>query len=302
MDIRQLEYFVAVAEELHFGRAASRIGMTQPPLSQQIRQLETDMGVRLFERTNRRVALTDAGRVFLADAHRILQDLKLAEERARQAQSGVIGRLALGFVGSATYGILPPIIRRYQESFPGIDLALQEMSTPIQLDALLAGHLDVGFVRPTVANPEILMRVIHRERCVAVVPAIHALAGNEHIRIEQLKGEPFVVVARTVWPGLYDSILTLSRSAGFSPLVRLEVSEVQTVVGLVGAGLGVTLLPNSVQHVHTRDVRYLPIVGECPVVEMAIAWRHADKSSVVNGFLDVTRGIADSMAEPDDRG
>ncbi|WP_067620928.1 LysR family transcriptional regulator [Alicyclobacillus acidiphilus] len=292
MELRQLEYFIAVAEELHFGRAASRLGMTQPPLSQQIRQLEDELGVLLFHRTNRRVELSDAGRVYLGEVRRLFALLQQAEQMARKAQLGKMGRLVLGFVGSATYDVLPSVIRVYQDQYPDVDLVLHEMPTPDQIDALLNGTIDVGVLRPPTSHPALTVRTIRRDQCVAVVPVSHRLAAEKSITMKQLRGEQLILVSRSIWPGLYDSIVTLFHEAGVSPSIRLEVTEVQTVVGLVGAEIGVSILPGSTQHVHTRDVRYLPITGERPQVEMGVAWRREDQSEVLKQFL----AVIDKMA------
>ncbi|MCL6454229.1 MAG: LysR family transcriptional regulator [Alicyclobacillus sp.] len=289
MELRQLAYFVAVAEELHFGRAAERVGMTQPPLSQQIRKLEEELGVRLFERSSRRVELSDAGRVYLEGVRRVFEDLRHAEQMARKAQTGDVGRLEVGFVGSATYDVLPNVIRQFQERHPQVELVLREMATPAQVEALLEGEIDLGFLRPPAAHPALDVRTVRRDQCVAVVPATHGLARHQAVRMEDLRDERLVLVSRSIWPGLYDSIADLSRAAGFQPQVRLEVTEVQTAVGLVAAGLGVSILPGSTQHVHTRDVRYLPMVDPAPEVEMALAWRRDNLSPALARFREVVR-------------
>ncbi len=287
MELRQLEYFIAVAEELHFGRAAIRLGMTQPPLSQQIRQLEHELGVQLFHRTKRHVELSDAGRVYLSEIRRVVSGLQHAEQMARKAQFGEVGRLVLGFVGSATYDVLPSLIRVYKERYPDVDLALHEMPSPDQMDALLNRNIDVGVLRPATSHPALVVRTIQRDQCVAVVPASHRLAEEKSVTMKQMRNDQLILVSRSTWPGLYDSIVTLIYAEGFSPSIRLEVTEVQTVVGLVAAEMGVSILPRSTQHVHTRDVRYLPITGEAPQVEMGLAWRRDDQSEVLKQFLAV---------------
>ncbi|KRW90796.1 LysR family transcriptional regulator [Alicyclobacillus tengchongensis] len=288
-ELRQLEYFVAVAEELHFGRAAKRLGLTQPPLSQQIRQLEGELGVRLLDRTNRKVRLTDAGMAYLQEVRQVLARLQAATETARRAASGAVGKLVVGFVGSATYDWLPPVIRRYQELCPGVELILREMPTPAQMEALLTGAIDVGVLRTPAAHPDLHVCSIRRDECVVVLPVGSDLAAKSGVHMEDLQGEPLVLVARSIWPGLYDSVVTLCRAAGFGPTIRLEVTEVQTAVGLVAAGMGVSILPKATQNVHAREVRYVPIEGPAPVVELGIAWRRDDDSSVVQRFLQIAQ-------------
>ncbi|MFB5191276.1 LysR family transcriptional regulator [Alicyclobacillus fastidiosus] len=285
MELRHLEYFVVVADELHFGRAAARLQMTQPPLSQQIQQLERELGVVLLNRSNRHVELTNAGKVFLKEARDVLTRLDHAKHAARRAQQGMLGRLVLGFVGSATYDILPNVIRSYQERYPDVDISLHEMATPAQIPALRRGDIDVGVLRTPISDGELSVAAIERHDCVAVVPKSHRFAARSSVRLDELNGERWILIARSIWPGLHDEVLSACLAVGFTPSIRQEVMEVQTAVGLVAAGLGVSIVPSSTRNLHTHDVVYLKIEGVAPQVEMAIAWRRNETSEVVQAFL-----------------
>lgn len=286
MELRQLEYFTVVAEELHFGRAAIRLQMTQPPLSQQILQLERELGVELFKRSKRHVELTNAGKIFLQEIRHILIQLERAKTAALRAHMGMLGRLVLGFVGSATFDVLPFIVRAFQEQFPHVDLILREMPTPMQIEAFHRRDIDIGFLRTPVVDPLLSLLPVHQETCVSVVPKLHPLAQRSSLSMGDLSTEQFILVEREIWPSWYDDILSKCRDAGFSPIVRQEVKEIQTVVGLVAAGLGVSIVPKSTVNLHARDVVYIEIEGAAPRVEMCIAWRTDDTSTLVKQFLD----------------
>ncbi|WP_338452793.1 LysR family transcriptional regulator [Niallia oryzisoli] len=291
MELRQIEYFIVVAEELHFGRAAKRLQMTQPPLSQQILQLERELGVKLFERSKRHVGLTNAGKVFLQEVRQILPQLEQAKAAALRAQMGMLGRLVIGFVGSATFDILPIIVREFQEQFPNVDLVLREMATPMQIEAFHKKEIDIGFVRTPVVDPLISLMSVNQETCIAVVPKLHPLAKCTSISMGDLSTERFILVEREVWSSWYDDIITKCRDAGFSPIIRQDVKEIQTAVGLVAAGLGISIVPRSTLNLHARDVAYVSIEGEAPHVEMSIAWRTDDNSIMVKQFIDTVTSI-----------
>lgn len=290
MELRHLEYFTVVAEELHFGRAALRLQMTQPPLSQQILQLERELGIELFKRSKRNVELTAAGKVFLEEVRRILTHIDQAKDAALKAQLGMLGRLELGFVGSATFDMLPGIIRAFREQFPEVDLVLHEMSTPMQLKAFYNNSIDIGFVRAPVIDSLITLLPVHQETCVAVVPRLHPLAQRSSISMDELSAERFILVERDVWPSWYDDILSKCYEAGFSPIIRQHVKEMQTIIGLVGAGVGVSIVPRSTENIQARDVEYVDIQGEAPQVAMSIAWRTDNDSALVKQFINTATG------------
>lgn len=287
MELRHLRYFVAVAEELHFGRAAARLNIAQPPLSQQIRRLEEMLQVPLFRRTRRRVELTDAGRAFLEGAREALRQVEAAVHRARRADAGEIGHLALGFVGSAAVSVLPDLVRRLRSRFPGVKLALVEQTTAQQVEALLAGRLQAGLVRPPLVARGLEVRTVAREPLVVALPAGHPLAAGRDVPLPSLAGEPFVLFPREQGPGLHDLVLAACAEAGFSPAVVQEATQMQTIVGLVAAGLGVALVPGSVRRYRQRGVVFRPLRGPVPTVDLAVAWRRGDPSAVLQAFLGV---------------
>lgn len=289
MELRHLRYFVAVAEELHFHRAAERLHISQPPLSQQIRALESELGVQLLERNRRSVSLTAAGAVFLREAREILAAVDAAAETARSVARGDAGRLALGFVGSAMHSALPGILRAHRRAFPQVELVLTELPTAAQLAALMAGRIDAGVIRPPVREPGLVFETIHREPVVIALPEDHPLAARRDVALADLVEEPFVLLARREAPGLYESLNTAMAGAGGVPEVVQEAREMQTVVGLVAAGLGVSLVPASVGADEHRGVAYRPVAGTAPTIELALAWRPDDLSPVVAAFLATAR-------------
>ncbi|MDQ3630548.1 MAG: LysR substrate-binding domain-containing protein [Actinomycetota bacterium] len=289
MELRHLRYFVAVAEELHFHRAAERLHISQPPLSQQIRALEAELGVQLLERTRRSVTLTAAGAVFLRDVREILDAVDAAAETVRSVARGEAGRLALGFVGSAMHGALPGVLRAHRRTFPRVQLVLTELPTAGQLEALMAGRIDVGVIRPPVREPGLAFETIHTEPLVVALPEDHELAARREIALADLAAEPFVLLARREAPGLHESLRRAMADAGGVPKVVQEAREMQTVVGLVAAGLGVSLVPASVGADEHRGVAFRPVAGTAPTVELALAWRPDDHSPVLAAFLDTAR-------------
>ncbi len=265
MELRHLRYFVAVAEELHFRRAAERLHVSQPPLSQQIRALERELGVELFSRNRRRVELTAPGRALLGHARDILDAVDHAVETTRRVARGEAGELAVGFVGSAMYGALPDVLREFRAARPAVALRLRELPTGAALDALVEGRIDLGVVRPAQVEPGIALDVVARESVVVALPEAHRLAGRARLALRDLAGEDFVLLARREAPGLRAAIDAL----GAEPLEVQEVSEIRTVLGLVAAGVGVSLVPQSVAGAERAGVRFLALAGRAPTVELA---------------------------------
>lgn len=283
---------MAVAEELHFHRAAERLHISQPPLSQQVRALEDELGVKLLERNRRAVSLTAAGSVFLLEAREILERVDTAAEAARSVARGEAGRLALGFVGSAMHGALPGVLRAHRRAFPRVQLVLTELPTAGQLEALLAGRIDAGVLRPPVREAGLAIETIATEPFVVALPEDHLLAGSDEVALAELVAEPFVLLPPREAPGLHESLAHAMARAGGVPRVVQEAREMQTVVGLVAAGLGVSLVPASVGDDAHRGVAYRPIAGEAPMVELALAWRPDDASPVLAAFLETARAAA----------
>jgi len=282
MELRHLRYFVVVAEECHFGRAAARLHIAQPPLSQQIRQLEGDLGVTLFTRTTRKVELTAAGERYLERARAILASVDAAMAEVGRVASGEQGRLAIGFTGTATYELLPSLVRVLRSEFPRVDLDLKgEMLTPEQVAGLLDKTLDLGFLRPPVRHPDIEVRVVRREPLVAVLPQSHPLAGRRSVRLTALRGEPFITYPSRHRSVVYDAVLDACADAGFAPARTQEVAETSTLVSFVAAGLGVALVPATVRHLQITGARYLPLADTTREVELALAARAGDRSPIL---------------------
>ncbi|NUR01110.1 MAG: LysR family transcriptional regulator [Streptomyces sp.] len=278
MDLRHLRYYVAVAEERHFGRAAERLHMAQPPLSQAIRQLEGELGVALLHRTTRRVDLTDAGRAYLERAYAILADVEEAAHLARRVADGVVGRLALGCVGSATYSLLPALSRYLSAELPGIDFSFRgEMLAPDQAEALRGGTIDVAMLRPPAGDPSLAAHLLRRDRLVVALPADHVLAGRRRVRAADLAGTDLIVHASNHRSVMYDVVLRVLRDAGVEPRIRHEVSETSTLVTLVAGGLGAAVVPEPVTALTLPGVVYLPLVRPAATVDLTVAHR-ADRS------------------------
>jgi DNA-binding transcriptional LysR family regulator len=297
MELRHLRYFVAVAEELHFGRAARRLHIAQPPLSQQIKQLEQELGVQLLLRSTRRVELTDAGARYLERARSILRDVEAASDLARRVGAGLAGRVALGFAGSATYELLPALARLLREELPLVELELRgEMLTPDQVAALVDRRLDVGFLRPPVRDASLIVRVLRREPLIAVVPSTHVLAGRETVHLEDLRDDPFITYPAGHRSVVYDTVMDACANAGFEPASQIEVAETSTLVCFVAAGLGVALVPSSVTHLAVKGAVFCPLAGTDAEVALAVATRSDDNSPQVARVLELTEKLLGTVS------
>lgn len=291
MELRHLRYFVAVAEEMSFGRAAQRLRMSQPPLSQQVRDLEQEIGVELVDRSKRRIRLTHAGRLFLEEARRTLEQAERSVRTAVRADQGEIGRLSMGFLGSATYDVLPKILRAFRQRYPNVQLALETMSTSQQVQAFRDGRIQVGFLRPPM-DDSLSVRVVLRESLVAMLPADHRFAGRESVSLLELSEDDFILWPRAAAPRTRDEIVSLCREAGFSPSIVQESPELQTIVGLVTAGIGVSLLIGTPEHMlgHSSVV-YRMIDAPEAVFELALARKKDERSPIVHAFLEIAEQV-----------
>jgi DNA-binding transcriptional LysR family regulator len=294
MELRHLRAFVAVAEELHFGRAARRLRVAQPPLSRQVRALEEEIGVELLERTTRRVALTPAGRGFLAEARRVLAQTERAVRAAQRAGRGEIGHLALAFVPSADLDVLPRVLRLWNARAPEVELALHALLPGQQVEALRRGDVQVGFLRLPVDGAGLAVEPIAREPLVAALPADHPLARCRRVRVGDLRTAPLILFPRTVAPGYYDRLVSVCRRAGFAPRVVHETASMQTNLGLIAAGLGVSLLPAAIRNLARAGVVYRPLAPPVPYVEMAVAYRRDERAPVLRAFLATVRDAVGS--------
>jgi DNA-binding transcriptional LysR family regulator len=281
-----------VAEELHFGRAAARLHISQPPLSQQIRRLEDEIGARLFRRTSRRVQLTPAGRAFLAEARQTVAAADRAVGAAQRAERGEIGELVIGYVTSATYGPLPDVIRMFRKRFPEVDLELRNLRSVHQSQALLDRRIDVGFVRPHALDPRLVYEAFWREPVLAVLPSDHPLAHRTAVGIGDLASDLFLMAPAEDAAAFHDQVLALCRRAGFAPRVHDGVPDIQAAVALVAAGLGINLVPAAVQRFRRRGVVYRPLRPRSLRIELGLAWRRDDDSALVQQFRRVARETA----------
>ncbi len=289
MELRHLRYFVAVAEELHFGRAAARLFIAQPPLSQQIQQLERELGVMLFQRTSRRVQLTPAGEVFLTGARQTLADLAAAVHSTQRAARGETGWLGIGFAASATYDLLPAVLHDFRECFPDVALSLMELNAVEQSAALRDRSIHVGFARPHTDEADVAVEAVLRESFLVALPAAHPLAGLPLLSLALLASEPFVSFPERPLPSYAQVVRAVCAGVGFAPRVVQEVREMQTAISLVAAGLGIALLPASVQHLHRDGVVYRPLPDDAPRTELAVITRKEDASPTLHNFLGIVR-------------
>ncbi len=287
MELRQLQYFLAVAEELNFSRAADRLMITQPPLSLQIQNLEKEMDLLLFYRNNRKVELTDAGKLLYQRVVKIFDQLDQAVDDAQRTHKGEIGNLKVGFVGSATYDILPVILREFRSMYPDVKVDLFEMSTPVQIDALRAEEIDVGVLRPPVRDGVLQTEIISTAPCVLALPKQHPLVEVKKISPADLHPYPFVMLSRHTWSGLYDEILGLCH-----PVIQQEALEFQTVIGLVAAELGIAVVPQSAMYIHNQDVVYRDLGGQLPVASMGISQRSNSQSPLVKAFINLAKELS----------
>ncbi|CAA9458149.1 MAG: hypothetical protein AVDCRST_MAG02-1677 [uncultured Rubrobacteraceae bacterium] len=286
MELRQLRYFVAVAEELHFGRAAERTHVAQPALSKQVRNLERELGVELLDRSERRVKLTDAGRVFLEKAYSVLEGAEEAEAAAARAARGEVGRLSVGFSGYTLYGVLPEAVRAFRNRFPGVELSVQEGCTKALTEGLMGGRFDVGLLHPPLgegAGGALELETVATEPLIAALPEDHPLAGEAEIPLSALAN---------------DTLVAACRAAGFGPRAANE-EEPQTAIGLVAAGVGVALVWESMGNLKRPGVVYARLAGTPPRLETAVAWRRGNPSAVVRAFVEVVKGLDPSVSRVD---
>ncbi|PLQ01478.1 LysR family transcriptional regulator [Cupriavidus pauculus] len=311
MDLRQLRYFVTVAEELHFGRAARRLAMTQPPLSQQIQALEEEIGVQLFVRTRRSVMLTPAGQQWLPEVRRVLADAAALPGLAQRLARGEVGSLALAFVSTADYGILPDLLRHFRARHPDVQLQLREATSDIQLEALAEGTIDAGLViRPQLpVMPHGLSYLpLVREPLVLAVPDGWRPAGSatvpQAVALRDAAREPLVIFPRRSAPAFYDIITGYYARDGLTPVIAQEAIQMQTIVSLVSAGMGVALVPASLRNLRRTGVSYLTLLDAGPEIETGLAWREgaAGMAPVLRSFIDIATGLAGAIGLTQDHG
>lgn len=293
MDLRRLRYFVVLSETLHFGRAALRLNMAQPPLSHQIRVLEEELGARLFERGNRRVELTSAGQALLPEARSLLAQADRTSAVAARVQRGELGELRIGFVSTAALTqVVSRLILSYRQRWPGVRLQLEERTTQEQLTAMLERRLDFAFVRGTQAPdlPASLAAArLYEDALRAALPPQHRLAdSSKPLSVSALAKEPFIMYPRESGVGVYDQIMSLCRRAGFAPQIVQETRSATAMVGLVAAGLGVTLVPESFRNIQADGVVYRPLREKEAKSALWLVFRTGSASTQEKEFLKLT--------------
>ena len=292
MELRQLRYFVAVAEERHFGRAAKRLRLSQPPLSAQIKGLEEELGVKLFQRSTRQVALTDAGRTFLERAEGILEAVEEAKEAAKDADEGVRGRLEIGFISSATLGLLPPSIRLFRERFGGVEIELRELTSAQQIDALYAGEIRVGLVRLPLRAPGLRFEPLQEESFLVALPSGHPLEALESVPLEAMVDQPLIFFTRQLMPSLHAQIVELFQRVGAFPNVVQHAVHLQTIVGLVASDVGLAILPEPAKRLSREGVVYRSLDAPDATSWVGLAWVEGDESKQVKNFIRTVCEVA----------
>jgi DNA-binding transcriptional LysR family regulator len=289
MELRQLKYFVAVAEELNFRRAAERLFMEQPPLSRQIRQLEDELQVELFHRSKRGVTLTASGQSFLDEARLTLAQAERAARAARQASQPKT--LTIGFSICAFNRVLPELIQAYRQQYADVNVNLTEMATEAQVRALLTEQIDIGFVHAPVSHPDLQTLTLVSEPLVVALPPHHPLVQAEQIDLRSLANEPFILFPESVKPELYAQVMQLCQQVGFSPRVVQEASPPEVMLGLVASGMGISLVASGAEIRHRVGVVYRPLSAPTPVLEIAATWHKQLVSSVLRDFLVLIKRV-----------
>ena len=303
-DLRQLRYFVAVAEERHFGRAARKLSMTQPPLSQAIRGLEEALGVELFARTKRTVELTAVGADLLPEVRKLLAAADALPPLAQSLARGEAGALSLAFVSTADYGLLPQLLREFAVRHPRVRLDLVEATSDVQIEELVAGRIDAGLIIPPPPPRHVAALTylpVMREPLVAALPASsvpHRGRGeppdwiDDPVSLADVGQLPLVIFPRRLAPGFYDIITGCYSAAGLTPRIGQEAIQMQTIVSLVSAGMGMALVPQSLRNLRRTGVVYRPLAERAPLIETGLVWRTADVSPVLAGFIEIVRAHA----------
>ena len=293
LEARQLRYFVAVAEELHFGRAAQRLHISQPPLSYQVRQLEQGLGVTLFERTQRSVKLTYAGGVFLVHARAALSKLEEAVETVRAAARGEAGFLRVGYTAASAYSVMPTLMYAFKQRFPQVEVVLRETVSSEQIDDLLEGRLDVGLIRPIAHWPQLVTEKLREERLIVAIPANDPIAQLRIVSLSDLHGVPFIGFSQKESGYFYDMIANLLGTEKIVPMLVQRATQTHAVVALVSAGLGLAIVPDASAPALVERVVYRPLHADrLPRPELHLGWRREELTPVLRSFLAVAREVS----------
>lgn len=292
MNFKQLSYFIAVAEELHFGRAADRLDMAQPPLSRQIKQLEEELGAILFNRGRSTISLTQAGQRLLERGHSILTQLEDTKLEVRRLGQGSEGRLRIGFVGSATFGILPNIIRSYRANYPEVNLSLNPMNNAGLHRALISRELDVVFARPTLKDPEFLSKHLVEEKLILALPDTVDTESRTVAKLERLQDHNLILYPERPRPSYADMVLKEIEDAGFKAPLRIWCMDLQTALSLVAVGEGVCIVPESVSNAPRKGMKFLKIEPEIARTELSVNYRLDEQGVHVKNFVNIAQKVA----------
>jgi DNA-binding transcriptional LysR family regulator len=291
MELRQLESFIRVAEELHFGRAAQALHLSQPALSKQIQALEDGLGIKLFERTKHWVKLTIAGRQFLETAYQVLRDLEEGIHVTKQIAQGQAGRLRIGLTEAALFGLAPTLIRTYRQHYPQVELILTSGGTEANVEALRIRQIDVGFVYLPIREPSLSVSPLFEQSYVAALPRTHRLAKLKQLSLQSLANEALIFYPRAIAPVLYANFIKDCEQAGFAPNILQEAELAQTRLGLVAAGAGITFVLSDMQNLSVKNVVYRPFAENFLTLQLALAWRQNESSPTVYELLKVLENI-----------
>ena len=292
MNLKQLGYFIAVAEELHFGRAAERLDMSQPPLSRQIKQLEDDVEAILFNRGRNAITLTQAGERLLERSKSIMAQLEDTRLEVRRLGQGAEGRLRIGFVGSATFGILPNIIRSYRRNYPDVNLSLNPMNNADLYRALISRELDVVFARPALKDPEFLTKHLMEEKLILALPSVVDTGTRTIAKLERLETHNLILYPERPRPNYADMVLRAVEDAGFTAPLRLWCNDLQTALGLVSVGEGVCIVPESVANAPRKGLKFLSIEPEIGRTDLSVSYRLDEQGLHVKNFVTVAQKVA----------
>jgi DNA-binding transcriptional LysR family regulator len=292
MELRQLKYFIAVAESLHFGRAAESLHLSQPALSKQIQALEDSLEIQLLERTKHWVKLTIAGQKFLETARRILNEVEVGIQVTRQVATGETGRLRIGFTEATLFSLAPDIVRAYREQYPQVELILTSGGTETHVEALRTYQIDIGFVYLPIREPSLLIHPLFEEVYIAALPTSHRLARQKEIALQALAAEPLIFYPRSLAPVLYANFIKCCEQAGFVPKIVQEAELAQTRLGFAAAGVGITFVLANMQNLSAKDVVYRPLTGDFLTLKLALAWRQNESSPIVHECIKVLKTMA----------
>jgi DNA-binding transcriptional LysR family regulator len=287
MDIRQLRCVIAVSEHLNFTRAAAELHITQPPLTNQIKSVERELGFNLFSRTKRTVQITPAGRAFVDRARRILQEFQELRDVSHRASVGEVGHISIGFIGAIAFDFFPRILRAYHSKMPVVEIKLLEANNRTLMESLRNKKIDIAFMRPYFHDADIETKILMEDKFVAALPVGHRLAERKSLSVKSLSHEKFVTVNRSPTPSIYSQVMFICEKAGFHPLVVQESTNLHTAVALVSAGIGIAILPSAIRNMNLEGVTYINLRDVKDRAQIAIAWRKDNQNPTLNNFLEI---------------